>query len=89
MPFVDNSDPLNLSVGNPNLKPEFTNSFELNYNYAYKKAPTCSYQHIINTQQISLLIMFTAYPIRYFSLQIRQRLPYHLCKCRKQCGLWL
>lgn len=37
MPFVDNSDPLNLSVGNPNLKPEFTNSFELNYNYAYKK----------------------------------------------------
>lgn len=37
LPFIDNSDPLNLSVGNPNLKPEFTNSFELNYNYAYKK----------------------------------------------------
>jgi len=37
LPFIDNSDPLNISVGNPNLKPEFTNSFELNYNYAYKK----------------------------------------------------
>jgi len=37
IPFIDNSDPLNLSVGNPGLKPEFTNSFELNYNYAYKK----------------------------------------------------
>ena len=37
LPFIDNSDPLNLSIGNPGLKPEFTNSFELNYNYAYKK----------------------------------------------------
>jgi outer membrane receptor protein involved in Fe transport len=37
IPFIDNSDPLNLSVGNPGLKPEFINSFELNYNYAYKK----------------------------------------------------
>lgn len=37
MPFIDNSDPLNLSIGNPGLNPEFTNSFEMNYNYAYKK----------------------------------------------------
>ena len=37
LPFIDNSDPLNLSIGNPGLKPEFTNSFELNYNNAYKK----------------------------------------------------
>ena len=37
LPFIDNSDPLNISIGNPNLKPEFTNSFEVNYNYAYKK----------------------------------------------------
>jgi len=31
MPFVDYTDPLNLSVGNPGLKPEFTNSIEANY----------------------------------------------------------
>ncbi|WP_207632788.1 outer membrane beta-barrel family protein [Foetidibacter luteolus] len=37
LPFIDNSDPLNLSIGNPGLKPEFTNSFELNYNNAYTK----------------------------------------------------
>lgn len=30
-PFVDYSDSLNLSRGNPNLKPEFTNSLELSY----------------------------------------------------------
>ncbi len=30
-PFVDISDPLNISVGNPNLQPEYSNSFELNY----------------------------------------------------------
>lgn len=28
-PFIDYSDSLNLRTGNPNLKPEFTNSFEL------------------------------------------------------------
>ncbi|MEP6844751.1 MAG: TonB-dependent receptor, partial [Panacibacter sp.] len=37
LPFIDNSDPLNISIGNPNLKPQFTNSYEVNYNYAYKK----------------------------------------------------
>ncbi|MCW3107512.1 MAG: TonB-dependent receptor [Segetibacter sp.] len=37
IPFVDYSDPYNLSVGNPRLKPEFTNSFEVAYNNNYKK----------------------------------------------------
>lgn len=37
MPFIDYSDPQNISVGNAGLKPEFTNSFELSYNNSYKK----------------------------------------------------
>jgi outer membrane receptor protein involved in Fe transport len=35
-PFIDISDPVNLRQGNPQLKPEFVNSFELNYNRTYK-----------------------------------------------------
>jgi outer membrane receptor protein involved in Fe transport len=30
-PFVDYSDPMNLRSGNPELKPEYINAFELNY----------------------------------------------------------
>ncbi len=37
MPFVDYSDPQNISVGNAGLKPEFTNSYEVSYNNNYKK----------------------------------------------------
>lgn len=37
LPFIDYSDPQNLSVGNAGLKPEFTNSFEISYNNNYKK----------------------------------------------------
>jgi outer membrane receptor protein involved in Fe transport len=35
-PFTDYSDSLNLSKGNPNLKPQFTNSFELSYQKTFK-----------------------------------------------------
>lgn len=31
-PFIDINDPVNLRQGNPTLRPEFTNSFEVNYN---------------------------------------------------------
>jgi len=37
LPFPDYSDPQNIQIGNPGLKPQFTHSFELNYNNAYKK----------------------------------------------------
>jgi outer membrane receptor protein involved in Fe transport len=36
-PFPDYSDPQNISVGNPKLKPQFTHSFEFGYNNAYQK----------------------------------------------------
>ena len=34
-PYVDITDPLNIRKGNPELRPEFTNAFELNYNRTY------------------------------------------------------
>ncbi|HET6995057.1 MAG TPA: TonB-dependent receptor [Chitinophagaceae bacterium] len=37
-PFTDYSDSLNLSRGNPNLKPEFTNSIELAYQKTFPKS---------------------------------------------------
>ena len=36
MPFVDFSDSINLRKGNPDLRPEFTNSFELTYQNIFK-----------------------------------------------------
>ncbi len=36
-PYTDFSDSLNISRGNPNLKPEFTNSIELSYQKIFKK----------------------------------------------------
>lgn len=35
-PFTDYSDSLNINRGNPNLKPEFTNSAELSYSKTFK-----------------------------------------------------
>ena len=34
-PFIDINDPLNIRQGNPELRPEYTDSFELNYNHRY------------------------------------------------------
>jgi outer membrane receptor protein involved in Fe transport len=36
MPYIDFSDSLNLSRGNPNLRPEFTYASEISYLYSYK-----------------------------------------------------
>ncbi|MEI6123349.1 MAG: TonB-dependent receptor [Bacteroidota bacterium] len=36
-PFINNTDPMNLSAGNPYLKPEFTNSFELEHLIDFKQ----------------------------------------------------
>ncbi len=37
LPFLDYSDSLNISRGNPGLNPEFTNSIEMNYQKTLKK----------------------------------------------------
>ena len=39
-PYIDYSDTLNLSQGNPNLKPQFTNSFEIAYQKNYGRTNT-------------------------------------------------
>lgn len=36
-PFIDINDPFNLNQGNPQLQPEFVNSFEFNYDKEYEK----------------------------------------------------
>jgi outer membrane receptor protein involved in Fe transport len=36
-PFIDINDPVNLRQGNPQLQPEFVNSFEFNYSQNYQK----------------------------------------------------
>lgn len=36
-PYIDINDPLNISQGNPQLRPEYVNSFEFNYNNQYNK----------------------------------------------------
>ncbi|HEX8675827.1 MAG TPA: outer membrane beta-barrel family protein, partial [Segetibacter sp.] len=40
IPFVDYTDPLNISKGNPGLVPEFTNSMELSYSKTFQKNNT-------------------------------------------------
>ncbi|HEX8334701.1 MAG TPA: outer membrane beta-barrel family protein [Segetibacter sp.] len=37
LPFYDYSDVQNVSIGNPGLKPEFTQSFEVSYNNSYAR----------------------------------------------------
>ncbi len=36
-PFVNYSDPMNISFGNPKLKPEFINSYELGYQFSQNR----------------------------------------------------
>ncbi|MEJ7739399.1 MAG: TonB dependent receptor [Chitinophagaceae bacterium] len=40
MPFVDYTDPLNITKGNPDLVPEFTSSMELSYSKTFKRNNT-------------------------------------------------
>lgn len=49
-PFIDISDPLNLRQGNPELRPEFTNSFEWNYSQRYKSGSLLASVYYRNNQ---------------------------------------
>ncbi|MEI9911917.1 MAG: outer membrane beta-barrel family protein [Bacteroidota bacterium] len=40
IPFVDYTDNLNITKGNPDLKPEFTQSFEMSYSKTFEKNNT-------------------------------------------------
>lgn len=46
MPVPDNSNPLNVSFGNPYLKPYFNHSIRLNYGYTNKKSFTSVHANI-------------------------------------------
>jgi outer membrane receptor protein involved in Fe transport len=59
-PFIDLSDPYNISTGNPYLKPELGNNFELGYNATFKKGGNVYVSLIerINTQDVKQITTF-------------------------------
>jgi ferric enterobactin receptor len=59
-PFINLSDPYNLSTGNPLLKPEIGNNFELGYSSTFKKGGNIYISLIerINTQDVKQVTTF-------------------------------
>jgi ferric enterobactin receptor len=59
-PFVNLSDPYNISTGNPMLKPEIGNNFELGYSRTFKKGGNIYISLIerINTQDVKQVTTF-------------------------------
>jgi outer membrane receptor protein involved in Fe transport len=58
-PFVEFTDPFNIRFGNPALRPEYTNSFELGYNAEIKKVSlnnTIYYRH--STDVLQRIVLF-------------------------------
>ncbi|MCH8904604.1 MAG: TonB-dependent receptor [Bacteroidetes bacterium] len=51
-PFYDQSDPLNLRYGNPNLDPEYINSFELSYAKYFDKSSFTSSVYYKNVNNV-------------------------------------
>ncbi len=60
-PFTNYSDPFNLRMGNPNLKPEYINSFDLGYSIEKKKLTlTTSVYYRHTTDVIQRIKIFNA-----------------------------
>jgi ferric enterobactin receptor len=59
-PFINLSDPYNITTGNPYLKPEIANNFELGYNTSFKKGGNVNVSLIerINTQDVKQITTF-------------------------------
>jgi ferric enterobactin receptor len=59
-PFVNLSDPYNISIGNPLLKPEIGNNLELGYSATFKKGGNLYFALIerINTQDVKQMTAF-------------------------------
>lgn len=58
-PFVEFTDPFNIRFGNPSLRPEYTNSFELGFNNEWEKLSlnnTVYYRH--STDVIQRILIF-------------------------------
>lgn len=58
-PFINNSDPLNLSAGNPYLKPEYINSVELGHSINFWKTnvnTTLFFKHIYNIISTEMIL---------------------------------
>ena len=64
-PFLNFSDPYNITTGNPSLKPEIGNNFELGYNKSFGKGSNLNLSLIerVNTQDHKRVTNFySAYP---------------------------
>jgi outer membrane receptor protein involved in Fe transport len=62
LPYTDYSDSLNLSRGNPDLKPEFTNSFELSWQKTFSRKNTL----ILSTYLKNSYDLITKFQIQEF-----------------------
>jgi len=49
-PFIDINDPVNISQGNPELRPEYTNSIETNYSQRYENGSFLASVYFRNNQ---------------------------------------
>lgn len=59
-PFINLADPYNITTGNPLLKPEFGNNFELGYSSSFKKGGNINISLVerINTQDVKQITTF-------------------------------